>query len=324
MIEFDLVNTFKKIIYGLNNEALTKLSCKLLLFFNARNNGIKINYSDEQIEIVKNDKKLLISSKHLIYANDIVNDFEYYFSKVLSEKIEGYETVDFSKPKLQTYKSGLSLYFSSFVESTDVIDSYLKKHKISEGDIVIDCGAYCGVITYFFSKLVGDSGKVYAFEPDDINYEMLLKNIELHQLTNVIPVKKGLWSSACKLSFNSDGSLGGTIENVNERPFNKIVSSIDTITLEGIFSEFNIDKPAFVKIDIEGAEIEALEGAKEFIKNKDLNFAVASYHVVDGEMTCYKLEKIFSEIGYEYVTLGLDSKDKLGNVITYAWSRKSD
>ena len=40
--------------------------------------------------------------------------------------------------------------------------------------------------------MVGLTGKVYAFEPDDTNYEFLLRNIELHQLTNVIPVKAAL------------------------------------------------------------------------------------------------------------------------------------
>lgn len=321
MIKFDLVNTLKKIIYGLNNEFLAEQACKILLFFNALKNGIKLHYSNERIEIIKGDKKILVSLKHLIYVNGIVNDFKYYFSQVFSEKVDGFETVDFSKPKLQTYKSGLSLYFSSFVESTNVMETYLKKYKIVEGDIVFDCGAYCGITTYFFSKLVGETGKVYAMEPDDINYEMLLKNIEFHKLTNVIPIKKGVWSKSCSLSFNVEGSLGGAIENVNERHFNRIISSIDTISLEDIFKEFNIDKRVFVKMDIEGAEIEVLEGAKEFLKDKDFNFAIASYHIVDDEMTCHKLEKIFSEIGYEYVTQAQDSKNEL---ITYAWSRKSD
>ena len=42
----------------------------------------------------------------------------------------------------------------------------------------------------FFSRMVGPSGKVYAFEPDDHTYEYLLRNIESHQLENVIPVKR--------------------------------------------------------------------------------------------------------------------------------------
>lgn len=51
-----------------------------------------------------------------------------------------------------------------------MMEGYLHKYTPKEGDIVFDCGAYCGVSTYYFSKLVGKSGKVYAFEPDDLSY----------------------------------------------------------------------------------------------------------------------------------------------------------
>jgi arsenate reductase-like glutaredoxin family protein len=55
-------------------------------------------------------------------------------------------------------------------------------------------------------------------------------------------------------------------------------------------------------MDIEGAEIEVLEGAKDFLRNKNIHFAIASYHHRNGEQTYKTLEKIFAEIGYQAET----------------------
>ena len=55
-------------------------------------------------------------------------------------------------------------------------------------------------------------------------------------------------------------------------------------------------------MDIEGAELEAVEGCKDLIKNFKPNFAIASYHMVDGEPTYIKLESFFNSIGYPVKT----------------------
>ncbi|NDG35304.1 MAG: hypothetical protein EBX57_08745, partial [Betaproteobacteria bacterium] len=59
----------------------------------------------------------------------------------------------------------------------DSIDAYTRKFRPAEGMTVMDVGAHAGLTTYFFSKMVGDTGKVYAFEPDSIAREALHRNI---------------------------------------------------------------------------------------------------------------------------------------------------
>ena len=61
---------------------------------------------------------------------------------------------------------------------------YFHKHRPQRGDIAIDAGAYVGHMTVFLAKIVGPEGSVIAFEPDPINYERLIKNINLNKLTS--------------------------------------------------------------------------------------------------------------------------------------------
>jgi len=66
------------------------------------------------------------------------------------------------------------------------MDAYTHWYLPGAGDVVWDAGAHAGASSYFLAQLVGPSGKVYAFEPDDDNFEYLLRNIEMHHLTNVV------------------------------------------------------------------------------------------------------------------------------------------
>ena len=56
--------------------------------------------------------------------------------------------------------------------------------------VVVDIGSNIGYYTLIAAKILGSSGKVYAFEPEPNNYELLLKNIEVNGYTNIVPVQK--------------------------------------------------------------------------------------------------------------------------------------
>jgi len=307
-------NLAQKVFRIINNEKISKFACKIFLIYRANLNNIKLVFSRNKIEIKKNNSKIIVHNKHLVYINDLINSFDFYFNQVKSQN----GVVDYSSPQIHTLNpSGIPFFFTSFAEGEASAKSYLQNYRIKEGDIVFDCGAYCGSTTYFLSKAAGENGKVFAFEPDEENFNALLKNIELHNLKNVIPIKKGLWSKSDTLEFNEEASLGGAITSITARLFNKKIRKIEVVSLSDIFAEYNLDKINFVKMDIEGAEIQAIEGAKEFIKEKNINFAIASYHIVDGKMTYETLENIFRNIGYNFKTIkGFEGV--ANEIITYA------
>ena len=66
------------------------------------------------------------------------------------------------------------------------------KDMIKEGDIVIDIGAHIGYYTLLFSKLVGKTGKVFAFEAHPDNFTLLKQNVETNGYTNVVVENKAV------------------------------------------------------------------------------------------------------------------------------------
>ena len=150
--------------------------------------GVNLTYTKNKITVTdkKRKRQIIVSIDNLPYLIDIIRYFSYYFEMVKSDKNEFGSFVDYSASKLHTLsQSGIEFLFSSFPESDDVTELYIGKSHLHAGDIVIDFGSFCGSTVYSFSKKVGPTGKVFAFEPDEKNYEALIYNIKKHNLTNV-------------------------------------------------------------------------------------------------------------------------------------------
>ena len=71
-------------------------------------------------------------------------------------------------------------------------ETYWFLRTVKPGDTVVDAGANVGYYTIIGSRLVGDKGKVYAFEPEPANFALLQKNVRLNGLTNVVLERKAL------------------------------------------------------------------------------------------------------------------------------------
>ena len=228
-------------------------------------------------------------------------------------------TVYYSRPRLHRLKkSGILFYFSSMAEDLDMTEGYLKQYRPKAGETVIDCGAYCGTSAYIFSQLVGSTGRVFALEPDAISYRMLLKNIKRHRLTNVIPLNIGIWSTTGTLSFNADGGLGSGANLILQRGFFKSLIEIPVFSLEDFCRLYNIGRGCLIKMDIEGSELEVIRGSLNFIGENTFEFAVASYHLVGGQMTCNRLEELFGQAGYRAKSERTFEGQDNGSLVTYA------
>jgi FkbM family methyltransferase len=146
--------------------------------------------------------------------------------------------------------------------------------------------------------MVGPGGKVYAFEPDQTNYDYLVRNIELHKLSNVIPVRKALAGTSGTAEFYMDGTMGAGLTDYVVYSEQAKFQTVDTISFEDACKEFG-EIPSYVKMDIEGAEVATIESSQAFLKAHPIHFAIESCHRIDGELTYKPLEKLFSNIGYK-------------------------
>jgi FkbM family methyltransferase len=130
---------------------------------------------------------------------------------------------------------------------------------IKPGMTVIDIGANIGLYTVIAAKLVGPEGKVFAYEPEDDNYEILKKNIEINKLSNVIPLKTALAEKVGAADLYLDLNNRGHHSFANSGKAEKVIR-VETDTLDHSLGKYHISNVNVIKMDIEGAEGLAFQG----------------------------------------------------------------
>ena len=137
------------------------------------------------------------------------------------------------------------------------------------GDVVLDLGAYVGDSAVAFSRLVGDAGRVWSFEALSSQYETLKGNLARFGCHNVTPCFNAAWNRNEELHMAADrGSsrIGG-----GENP-------VPGVRIDDFVRDRGIERVDFIKMDIEGAEMEALEGCVETIRAHRPKLALSAYH----------------------------------------------
>jgi FkbM family methyltransferase len=134
-------------------------------------------------------------------------------------------------------------------------------------EVLVDCGAYTGDTIECFLKVVPNYKKIYAFEPDAKNFSSLRNHYG--DFSKVELLNAGAWNVDGKLSFDSQGTTGGQI-NASGEGSQIDVRSIDSLQIP--------EKVTLIKMDIEGAEWEALQGAEQTILRDKPKLAICIYH----------------------------------------------
>lgn len=135
---------------------------------------------------------------------------------------------------------------------------------VREGGLV-DCGAYTGDSIQTFVNTYGKDRKIFAFEPDEKNYSKLLENTAG---LDVVAVPTGVWSSQMTLYFSSGKDAASGIQKDGK-------IQIKTDTIDHVVADHKI---AFIKMDVEGSEFEALKGAANVIQRDMPVLAISAYH----------------------------------------------
>lgn len=129
---------------------------------------------------------------------------------------------------------------------------------------VIDCGANIG-LSVIYMKTQYPQARIVAFEPDQLNFSFLEKNVSSYKLTNVELRNEAIWKENTTLEFVSDGTLGSSISTSG--------SPKKTVQVKATRLKDMLDKKVdFLKIDIEGAEYEVLKDCGDSLKMVDYLF----------------------------------------------------
>lgn len=145
---------------------------------------------------------------------------------------------------------------------------------LKEDDVVWDVGANVGYYTEKFAEVVGKNGRVYSFEPNPRAFTSL--QTIANRYSNVT-VKKIALSSACgSLPFEVDGPQGVTSRLADQTSEKSYI--VEVTTADQLIRGSNIPVPNVVKIDVEGYEIQVLEGMKDFLEHERLKFIFVEVH----------------------------------------------
>ncbi len=191
------------------------------------------------------------------------------------------------------YKMGLeslgypiTIYFSAIGILIDyVIRQYEyksedKKIGVRENDYVLDVGGCWGDTALFFAHETGSLGRIYSFEFVPSNIELFNKNISLNpELSQRIHlIKSPVWDESEKELYFKDFGPGSSVSFEKRENFDL---KTKTVKIDDVVKNQNIEKVDFIKMDIEGAELNALKGAKETITKFKPKLAIALYHSLE-------------------------------------------
>lgn len=281
----------------------------------ARRRGFQVAFPSTGICIRRKDCNLILNDQQYVQVPIMMECFDLFFETIRANEENGAKVLDFSQPGLHEYsKRNISFYFPSVPED-DVMDAYTKEYLPKEGDIVWDAGAHAGATTYFLSELVGPTGRVYAFEPDESNYAYLLRNLDKHRVSNVVPVKRALSNTTGEATFNMDGTMAAGIREFLVYSGTGKLVSVETVSIEDACNQYGC-VPTYIKMDVEGAEIAAIEGSKAFLRQQSIHFAIESYHRLGETYTYTLLDSLFPKIGY-----AVESAKYCGQMFT--WAKKA-
>lgn len=141
--------------------------------------------------------------------------------------------------------------------------------QLTEHERLVDIGAFDGdTIMDFVGRTIGRFDQITSFEVDAVNFKALQENVSKMQEKNRIKILNiGVWDSECDITYNI-GESQSTVGAIGE-------GKGHVVPLDNVLQN---DKVTFIKMDIEGAELNALRGARNIIQSQKPRLAICTYH----------------------------------------------
>jgi FkbM family methyltransferase len=151
---------------------------------------------------------------------------------------------------------------------------------IRRGYVVIDSGAHLGVFTRL--ALLRGAGRVIAFEPQADIVECFRRTFATEIAAGQVTiVAKAVWDQAGTLEFDGSGQSFHARGSADTRPTTSAALRMPSTTIDETVEALGLERVDFIKMDIEGAERQALRGARHTIARWKPNMAVCVYHRPD-------------------------------------------
>lgn len=244
-----------------------------------RNYVSKISFAINHSVDVKSFFRLLINSKR--YSTNFKSNSLNPFNK----EIKIYK-LNFEKPtdlKIRTFSGDFDVFYEVFWRKMyEIPENYLQNPKV-----IIDLGAHAGYTAVFFG-LKYPNAKIFSVEASPKNYEVLKWNAS--KFNNIKVYNNAVYHTQTSIGFE-DSSI-----SYNQKISERSTSKIDTITIDKILSENQIQEVDLLKVDIEGAEKELFSKNKEWL-HKVRNIIIELHHPYETE----NLENDLKDFGFTII-----------------------
>ncbi len=214
--------------------------------------------------------------------------------------------------KIILYKDSrlCKLIYGSF-EETEIC--FLKKF-LRKGDCFFDIGANIGLFSLHASNIIGENGKIFAFEPTPVTFDRLKKNIDINKFLNINAENIGLSDATGVVKFN--------VSNNGFDAWNSFATLVDagecteiqvpTNTLDNYISISETEKIDLIKLDVEGWELNVLKGATRLLSTPNSPVLLVEFTETNAFAAGYYCGELFDFVksfGYEWYAYNAESNE---------------
>lgn len=211
--------------------------------------------------------------------------------------------------KITLFKDSLLSKFIYFTfEETEI--TFLKRF-LKPGDFFFDIGSNIGLFSLHASPIIGNTGRIYAFEPTPVTFERLQNNIVLNNFQNIKAENLGLSNSMKPLEFhvsNNGYDAWNSVVRLTQLEDSSVIE-IRTNTIDNYLAENNIQHVDLIKIDVEGWELNVLKGAANLISRADSPVLMVEFTETNAFAAGYYCGELFDYVksfGYDWYSFDVE------------------
>ena len=214
------------------------------------------------------------------YRPDIILDHMEQIQKVY-DKLADQESKDYYLNFLKACLTRNPFYYKNNPRSVVGYEynTDLARLGLQGGEVILDCGAFNGDTARLFRRRTNNNCEIYCFEPVDENYKELVEWIKRENIEKVHAMHVGVGKEKYvdKVYSAEAKTVKGAVGTNRHNSSNPIISEIQVDSLDNILEEKRVD---YIKMDIEGAEMDALRGGMRVIRKNHPQMLISAYHKI--------------------------------------------
>lgn len=163
-------------------------------------------------------------------------------------------------------------------------------------DVIIDCGPFIGFGDIRVSEDLSD-GHIIAVEASKPCFDLLERNLSANNISHATPIHRAVWNELTEMELESDFAQANTL--VREVHKGLHTQKVQTITIDQIIKDYSLSKLDMLSLTLNGAEIEALDGAKVALAKYRPRIRLAGWYLRDGETIAAHTKRILEKYDYD-------------------------